>query len=64
MGRQPLGMGDRVQEGGMIMALDQSQQSAVDHISRLTSPVYLLIGAGGSGDRNTCLKLQLQGEEV
>lgn len=29
--------------------LDQSQQSAVDHISRLTSPVYLLIGAGGSG---------------
>jgi type II secretory ATPase GspE/PulE/Tfp pilus assembly ATPase PilB-like protein len=29
--------------------LDKSQQSAVDNISKLTSRVYLLIGAGGSG---------------
>ena len=29
--------------------LDQSQQTAVDNISKLTSKVYLLIGAGGSG---------------
>jgi len=33
--------------------LDQSQQSAVDKISRLSSPVYLLIGAGGSGKTYT-----------
>lgn len=31
------------------ISLDQSQQAAVDKISKLASRVYLLIGAGGSG---------------
>ena len=41
------------------MKLDKSQQAAVDQISTLTSNIYLLIGAGGSGKTFT-IKALLQ----
>jgi len=42
------------------ISLDQSQQQAVDNISKLTSRIYLLIGAGGSGKTFTIQHLLQQ----
>ena len=43
-----------------MLKLDDSQQAAVDQISQLVHPVYLLIGAGGSGKTFTIQHLLQQ----
>jgi len=43
-----------------MVALDQSQQAAVDNISKLTHNIHLLIGAGGSGKTFTIQHLLTQ----